>query len=285
MSQFIEQLKASFLAESERILALIPDLTIGVIGLLLAWFIGNRVKSITKKQLAKRMDDPLLANFLARLLKVFIVIGGLLFLLKRIGWGDAAAGIMATAGVGAFVIGFALRDIGENFLAGIIMAFQRPFRVGDTIEVNGITGVIRGLSLRETHVKTFDGKDVFIPNGLILKNPLFNYTIDGFMRKDITINLAHDADVDKAIEVVQKVVLSVEGVLTGAKSPTISVTGIDLNGLQLQVYYWVNTDGSISGTVVRKDIIKQSVDGLRKNGFILPHAQLDVKTLNGEKYR
>ncbi len=276
MSNLLEQIQASFLAESDRILAILPDFAIGLMGLILAWIIGNRVKSITKKQLAKRMDDPFLANFLARLLKTFILIGGLLFFLQRIGWGDAAAGIMATAGVGAFVIGFALRDIGENFLAGIIMAFQRPFRVGDTIEVNGISGVILGLSLRETHVKTFDGKDVFIPNGLILKNPLFNFTIDGFMRKDITINLAHDADIDKAIDVVQQAVQSVAGVLEGQKSPTISVTGIDLNGLQLQVFYWIDTDSPISGTVIRKDVIQQSVASLRKKGFILPHAQLDV---------
>ncbi len=269
MSQFLEQIKASFLAESERLLTVIPGLMIGIIGLLLAWFLGNRVKAITKKHLSKRMDDPLLANFLARLLKAFILIAGLLFFLKQIGWGDAAAGIMATAGVGAFVIGFALRDIGENFLAGIIMAFQRPFGVGDTIEVNGITGVILGLSLRETHVKTFDGKDVFIPNGLILKNPLFNYTIDGFMRKDVTFNLPHDADIDGAIDVVQNTVKSIAGVLDGAKTPTISVTDVDLNGLQLKVFYWVDTDSSISGTVIRKEIIQKSLDSLRKKGITL----------------
>jgi len=279
MSQFIEQIKASFLAESEKLLAIVPDLMIGLIGLVLAWFIGNRIKVITRRQLAKRMDDPLLANFLARLIKVFIFVGGLLFFLRQIGWGDAAAGIMATAGVGAFVIGFALRDIGENFLAGIIMAFQRPFGVGDTVEVSGITGVIKGLSLRETHIKTFDGKDVFIPNGVILKNPLFNYTIDGFMRKVITIHLAHDANIDLAIEVVQKTVKSIAGVLEGEKSPTISVTEIDLNGLQLKVFYWVDTDSPISGTVIRKEVIQKSVVSLRKNGFIMPHARLDIKTL------
>jgi len=79
------------------------------------------------------------------------------------------------------------------------------------------------------------------------------------MRKDITINLAHDADIDKAVDVVEQAVQSVAGVLEGKKSPTISVTGIDLNGLQLQVLYWIDTDGSISGTVIRKDVIQQSV--------------------------
>jgi len=279
MSSLIEQIKGSFLAEIERILAITPGLIIGLIGFVLAWFIGSRVKSITKQHLAQRMDDPLLANFLARLFKVFIMTGGVLFFLKRIGWGDAAAGIMATAGVGAFVIGFALRDIGENFLAGIIMAFQRPFGVGDTIEVNGIVGVIRGLSLRETHIKTFDGKDVFVPNGLILKNPLFNYTIDGFMRKDIAITLDYDADVDRSIELVKKAIENIDGLLTGSKSPTISVTGIDLNGLQLKIFYWIDTDSTISVTDIRKEVIKKSVECLRKNGFLLPHSTIDLRNL------
>ncbi|HHB77772.1 MAG TPA: mechanosensitive ion channel family protein [Saprospiraceae bacterium] len=270
MSSFLEQLKSSFIHESEHIIDILPRFAIGIIGFLVAWFIGNRLKHITSVQLTKRMDDPLLASFFAKMLKVIILIGGLMFFLTQIGWGDAAAGIMATAGVGAFVVGFALRDIGENFLAGVIMAFQRPFRVGDTIKVNDITGVILGLSLRETHVKTFDGKDVYIPNGMILKNPLINYTIDGFIRKDITILLPNDADIDRAIQLVRSVVVEINGVLKDSKAPTISVTGITPEGLELQVFYWVDTDGAISVTDIHKEVITQSVGILLKNGFKLP---------------
>lgn len=277
MPNFLDQLKSSFIDESEGMVAILPDLIIGIIGFFVAWFVGNRVKSLTSRQLTKRMDDPLLADFLAKMLKVFIVFGGLLFLLKRIGWGDAAAGIMATAGIGAFVVGFALRDIGENFLAGIMMAFQRPFRVGDTIEVNGITGVIRGLALRETHVKTFDGKDVFIPNGIILKNPLFNYTLDGFIRKEIVIFLAHDTDVESAISLVKDVVEKIEGILKAPKSPTISVMGVDLYGLQLKILYWVDTDGAVSGTLIQKEVIKNAVDILLKNGIKLSKRRTDTE--------
>ncbi len=276
MSNLIENIKQSFLEELEHLLTILPSLAIGALGFLVAWFLANRLKKLASRYLSKRMDDPLLANFIAKIIKVFILIGGGLFFLKQIGWGDAALGIMATAGLGAFVIGFALKDLGEHFLAGIIMAFQRPFRVGDTIEVTGIQGVIKGLSLRETHVKTFDGKDVYIPNGIILKNPLFNFTIDGFLRNDFVITLAHDAPVAQAIEIVQNVLAHTKGVLARPKSPTVTIAGIDLNGLQLKVLYWIDTTAPFSGTDIKKNLITQSVKALRENHFDLPKTGIDI---------
>ena len=80
--------------------------------------------------------------------------------------------MLAGAGISAFIIGFALKDIGENFLAGIILAFKRPFRVGDIVDINGLKGKVLTLNLRDTQIKTGDGKDVFIPNAVIIKNPL-----------------------------------------------------------------------------------------------------------------
>ncbi|HAZ24509.1 MAG TPA: mechanosensitive ion channel protein MscS, partial [Algoriphagus sp.] len=99
------------------------------------------------------------------------------------------SGLLAGAGITAFVIGFALKDIGENFLAGILLAFKRPFKVGDTVDINGIRGVVLNLNLRDTQIKTPDGKDVFIPNATIIKNPLVNFTIDGFLRYDFIVGL------------------------------------------------------------------------------------------------
>jgi small conductance mechanosensitive channel len=100
--------------------------------------------------------------------------------------------VLAGAGLLAFVIGFALKDIGENFLAGIILAFKSPFKLDDLIEVNNIIGFVKDINIRETHIKTPDGKDVFLPNSIILKNPMFNYTIDGFLRYEFVVGIAYE---------------------------------------------------------------------------------------------
>jgi small-conductance mechanosensitive channel len=100
---------------------------------------------------------------------------------RFVGLTGVVSGLLAGAGISAFIIGFALKDIGENFLAGILLAFKRPFRVGDLVDIGGIRGTVLILNLRDTQIKTPDGKDVFIPNANIIKNPLVNFTIDGFI--------------------------------------------------------------------------------------------------------
>ena len=69
------------------------------------------------------------------------------------------------------------------------MAFKRPFRVGDFVESGVIRGTVLALNVRDTLLKTPDGKDVSVPNALIIKNPLINYTIDGFLRFDFVVGL------------------------------------------------------------------------------------------------
>ncbi|HET8830308.1 MAG TPA: mechanosensitive ion channel domain-containing protein, partial [Pelobium sp.] len=78
------------------------------------------------------------------------------------GLGAIAGGILAAAGASAVVLGFAFKDIGENFIAGFILAFSRPFNVNDTVMISDVFGKVKALELRYTKIKTFDGKDVYI---------------------------------------------------------------------------------------------------------------------------
>ena len=113
------------------------------------------------------------------------------------GYGNITDKILAGTALTTFIVGFALKDIGENFLAGILMAFRRPFRIGDLIEVQGMRGRVKKMSLRETNIKTLDGKDVFIPNSIILKNPLENFTYNQLLRSEFFINVDYSEDLEK----------------------------------------------------------------------------------------
>jgi small-conductance mechanosensitive channel len=224
------------------------------------------------------MDDDLLASFIAQVIKIMIIFIGFLVFLKIVGWGDAAGGILATAGLSAFVIGFALKDIGENFLAGIAMAFNRPFKVGDVVQTGSINGKIIGLNLRETLIKTFDGIDVYIPNGQILKNPLLNYTIDGFLRHDFEINLEFESDIDQAVRLVMEALTKVEGLLQEGKPPSVTITGLTNHALKLKVFYWINTDNPNTSAInVKTQAIKYSLQALLDNGFHLPTEIVEVR--------
>lgn len=148
-----------------------------VVGFIIAEFLKRKIRS----RITRRATNPITATFISQIisftLKTFVLLAALYFL----GLNAFTNKILAGAGLLTFVIGFALKDIGENFLAGIILAFRSPFKLNDLIEVNNIVGFVKDINIRETLIKTPDGKDVFLPNSIILKNPMFNYTMDGFL--------------------------------------------------------------------------------------------------------
>lgn len=163
MEQLIEDLKTQLQGYYDQLVTLLPKVVLAILVLLLVLYLARKISRFGKTQLNQRMEDPLLAQFFARVIRWLVLVIGFLIILRIVGLGAAAASLLAGTGITAFIIGFAFKDIGENFLAGILMAFKRPFRIGDTIETNGITGVIKGLTLRDTHLKTLMEKMFMYP--------------------------------------------------------------------------------------------------------------------------
>ena len=275
---FLEDLLDSFWTYYERMVILLPKLLMGLILLALFWWVGKKLQKLVRNRLTRTLDDDLLRDFIARLAKFILVSIGFLVFLKVVGLGDAAASLLATAGVSAFIIGFAFKDIGENFLAGVVMAFNRPFTIGDVIETNGITGTITAMSLRATLVKTFDGKDAYIPNALILKNPLKNYTLDGFLRYDFQLDLNYDADFNQVIAIIFATLREIPGILHDTKQPDVTLSGMDGNRITLTVYFWINTnDKSVGIFKIRRDAISACIAALSEANIPIPGWKIQLE--------
>lgn len=261
-------------------------LIIGAIALatfLIFLFLARKSTTLLSRRLIKRMDDDLLANFLAGIFGSIVILIGLLVVFRIIGLTGVISGMLAGAGISAFIIGFALKDIGENFLAGIILAFKRPFRVGDIVDINGIRGQVLTLNLRDTQIKTGDGKDVFIPNGMILKNPLINFTIDGYLRYDFIVGLDYGSDYEKAVELIKSTIIQVPGVLGESKDPEVWVIELAESTLNIQVTFWVNTfERTISDAVVKSSAILMVLTALEKAGFNMPARIIELKNYQGK---
>jgi len=278
MDQFIADIIETLNGYYENIVILMPRLALAILVFIISYFIANAIKSLVVKRVSPKMDDPLLAKFLSRVAKVIILLIGMLFVLNIIGLGGIAGGLMASAGVGAFVIGFAFKDIGENFLAGVILAFDRPFRIGDTVELDGIKGLVVTLNLRNTQIKTFDGKDIYIPNADVVKNPVVNYTIDGFLRQNFTIGLDYGENVESAIGFILEEVNNVNGILKEGKKPNIAIGDLTASTLNLEVYYWLDTfDKTVSGADLRIKAITNVLTRLEVEGFYLPGDIVELK--------
>jgi small conductance mechanosensitive channel len=241
MQNYLRDLRVEIFQYYDSLVAYTPKLLVAFMLLFLAWIVSRQVRRISDRKLKKEMEDPFLVRFLTNMIRSVIFITGLLFSLKILGLGGVTASILAGAGITAFIIGFALRDIGENFLAGIIMAFKRPFKVGDIVESGPIRGRVIMLNIRDTQLKTIDGKDVFIPNANIIKNPLINFTIDGYLRYDFVVGLPSGSDYKKAMQIIEEAVNNTEGIIKKRRKTSVNTSGISPGRLDVTVSFWIDT--------------------------------------------
>lgn len=238
------------------------------------------IRIVITKRVKPKTKNPLLPIFIGKIVAFIITTTGFVFLLNVIGLGGIAKHIMAGAGITTFVIGFAFKDIGGNFLSGILMAFKSPFKIGDLIETNGTVGYVNELNMRDSVIKTLDGKDVYIPNSQIIKTPLFNYTIDGYLRYEIAIGLDYTADFQKSIEIINSVLAQIPEVLKDDKKTVVVVDELAVSTVNIKVLYWIDTFKSKSKAFhlyIKSKVIIKIVEELNKNNIYLPADIIEIK--------
>ncbi len=266
-----------------KFLFLIPNLLAAAFILFVTLWLAAKVQALLKHRLQHKAHDQITVQYIALASKWAVLIIGILLVLNTLGMGGVAGGLLASAGLSAFVIGFAFKDIAENFLAGLILAFNRPFEVNDTISVNDLTGQVLGLNVRTTHIRTFDSKDIFIPNGIILKSSVTNLTINGRIRQDFVVGIDYDNDIQQAITLIERIAASIEDVLQD-KPPYAAVEELAVNSVNIRVFFWSETGDYKKGVVVLKGHVMQAVkEALLQNGFGMPANIQEVKLYNLQK--
>lgn len=259
----------------------LPKIMLSILILLVTFFIAKWFSRLIKKRLVSRIDDLLLANFISRIIKWSITLIGLIICMDILGLGNFASGLLAGAGVLSIVLGFAFKDIGENFLSGLILAFNRPFRIGDVIESDNITGTIMSLDLRTTKIKTFDGIEIYVPNSKILNNPLSNYNVDGLRRFDFIVGIDYEADVSKARLLILNTLKDLSDILK-EPAPFVIVNELGANSINLRVFYWINTQEAKDPLpVIKGEAIEKSLFALKQGEVNIPFDSVQVQFNKG----
>lgn len=271
----IETLTNSFNSFFRDILAQTPNILTALLLLVITVFLGRIFRRIFTHKLQDKVKDSLLAGFLGQLGKWFIYLFGVLAALQVMGFGYFATSLLTGAGISAVVIGFAFKDIAENFLAGILLAINRPFNIGDIIQVESFKGTIKKLELRTTQIRTVDGRDIFVPNAALIKSSLINFTKDGLLRMDFGLGLATEADIEEVRRLILEHLVSKDQVLKNPK-PNVIVENIGTSTLDIRVLFWIDILKSKAekpdtlGDPIRSQIIREVKDLLLANKFSLP---------------
>jgi small-conductance mechanosensitive channel len=265
----IEQLKEAFFTEYTAFIDFFPRLIIGLFALIIVYIIGKGVASGVLQILKRSSFPSTYHSFFSKVIKGVALFLGLILFLNLIGYGTLAASLLAGGGLTAVMLGFAFKDIGENFLAGFFLVFSRPFNKNDVIETDGITGTVKEIQLRHTHIRTAEGCDVFVPSAQLFTKPLFNYTLDGLRRGNFKVGIDYANDAEKAMDLLLKIVNSVDGVLHDPKAG-VSVSGLMPSYVELQITFWIDaTDQEHGLAAVRSRLMNRCKNSLREHGYTL----------------
>lgn len=250
----------------------IPSILAAILVIALGIFIANKLTNLSRKFIAGKSADPLMTNFLIKAIKAVFVIIVIMFGLKVAGLDGIATGVLTAAGASAVILGFAFKDIGENFISGIILSFNRPFNVNDTVSIGDIFGRVKSMEFRYTKLKTFDGKDVYIPNSDVIKKPVFNFTEDGYFRMDFMVGIAYENDIDKAKKIILNTMNSHPLSLKDEdRDPFVMTDELGVNSINIKVFFWVAAeDYRRDALMIRSEMIDQVKINLLTNGISMP---------------
>lgn len=222
---------------------------------------------------------------------ILVFLFGTYIVLRVSGLTRLAMTVVGGTGLVGLAVGIAFRDITENFLASIFLSMQRPFAMGDLVEVSGVTGYVQQLNVRTTILMTLEGNLVQIPNATVYKSNLCNFTTNANRREDFVVGIGYDDSIDHAQEIARAVLTKHPAVL---KDPEPWVLSENLGNatICLRIYFWF--DGhKYSPPKVRSSLIRLVKRALKEatswTMFIVArkvHVSVKdgVATLRGEVY-
>jgi small conductance mechanosensitive channel len=190
---------------------LLPNLAISAVVFLLflvaAWMAKRAVVNV-----ARRRDRPDFGTLLAGFVQAAVIVFGLLVVATIVFPSVRPADLLATLGIGSVAVGFAFRDILQNWLSGLLLLYRRPFRPGDQIKSGEFEGTVEHIEARATVIATYDGQRVVIPNSDIYTRAVVVRTAHEKRRSEYDVGIGYGDDLDRACEVVLAALRTVEGV-------------------------------------------------------------------------
>jgi small conductance mechanosensitive channel len=277
-----------FLEYFYDLLLWLPALIWAIVVFSLFLVVGWLLSRWLEKRLAKRKHEQILRIFFVNVIKWVIYLMGFVAAMDILGMGGLLSGVVAGAGVTAIIIGFAFKDIAENFVSGIILAAARPFRIGDIIELNNFRGRVTKIEMRTTHIRTSDGRYILLPNASIIKNPLTNFTRDGLMRYQFSFGVDTPTEVGKVRKIITEYLAEESDVLK-KPGPAVTVTELGDYSVTIRVAFWVDLfrDRRKNRVELGEPVLSRVMDRVKdlmvENGVNMPGTIIELKTYSEDE--
>lgn len=233
------EIQAAFIHLWNDLIERIPSLLAGIATFAL-FYLGSRVGAGVARKVASRTGMPTnLVELLVRVGAVVVLTFGLLLAAVIVFPAFKLGDLVAWLGLSSVAIGFAFKDILQNFIAGLFLLWRQPFRVGDEIVAGDYSGRVEEITARSTRIHTYDGERAVIPNADVYTQPVLVRTAYGKRRSRVDVGIGYADDLEKARAVVLEAVQAIEGVVP-EPGPWVYVGALSASSVDLNVYFWTD---------------------------------------------
>jgi len=264
----IEKLIKKLQVWGESAIAQLPNLILAVVTLLIFWFMSRWIYKLVMRSLNKSHLNVNLKNLLASMAKITFFCLGIIVALGVLDLQKTVLSLLAGVGVLGLALGFAFRDLAANFVSGIMLAINSPFKNGDIVKIKNIQGSVIDIRLRDTLIRNFEGQDVFIPNKEFLSNEFHNYSSFGKRKITVELGVGYSDDQDGAVSLIQKTLNNNEDILKDP-APNTFISSLGDSCVNIEAHSWIKYPGQ-DFLKIRNDLISQVKSALDKDGFDIP---------------
>ena len=245
----------------------------------LIWFIGKKIIRVLDKLVKKMLDrstlDKGVVNFVVSVLKFVMYAILIMIVVDKLGFQTTS--LLTLFGSAALAIGMSLQGSLSNFAGGVLILLFKPFKIGDFVkeDVHGNEGLVEGIDLFYTRMRTFDNKIVIIPNGSLANTSITNYTANNKRRIEIKVGISYDSDMKRAKDILMNVINSQDGILKNEDNK-VYVDALEESQITIGTMAWVMTDDYWK---IKWELTEKFKNALDDAGIEIPFNQLSV-TIN-----
>lgn len=256
LSQYIREFVKVLIDYSPKLISAFLILFIGLYGIRI-------INRLVKKIMVQRELDPTLSKFLADILLWILRV--LLFVTFISKLGIETSSFVAILGAAGLAVGLSLQGSLSNFAGGMLIILFKPFRVGDTIEAQNVTGTVCEIQIFVTKLISANNQTILIPNGILSNGIITNFSVAGMRRIDLVFSLSYDTDIKLAKDMVMQVMENHPLVLKNPE-PMVIVRDLTDNAIHLAIRPWTNNENF---GIVSSDILQDCKTAFDNAGVVI----------------
>lgn len=250
-------------------MSVLPNLLIGIVVFAGFIFVARGVRSLVERLVQNRGESQSLKVLLSRLSYVLTLIFGILVTVTIMVPSFTPASLVSALGVGGVAIGFAFKDIFQNFLAGILLLITEPFKINDQIKYKEFEGTVETIQTRATTIKTYDGRRVVIPNAELFINAVTVNTAYDKRRLQYDIGIGYGDDIAQARQLIIEAMKGVDGVIADP-APEALVVELAGSSVNIRARWWINPPRRADVMDAQDRVLEAIKNTLTAHGIDLP---------------